>query len=321
MPGCPVGRGASGCPGAAAVSCGRDEVAARRVSLGSHWSARGLRRPEPTFRRTPARGFALCPSPGAGSAASPGELSRGPPAGPEERRPFEKVVNRESLVISGLRHFTGYRIELQACNQEAPEERCSVAAYVSARTMPEAKADDIVGPVTHEVFENNVVHLMWQEPKEPNGLIVLYEVSYRRHGDEEFICGRIPISSLVSLLPDTWVPLTFTVRGSRVGPGREAVRRATHGGSSFQRKRSMSLAAERTVARAHVPGFGQLMAQAAVLPSRPGAPVRASGLQRHRPSRQPLPGTAPLTLQGNVERGTSYSPLQKTLSVDKIGPT
>lgn len=25
---------------------------------------------------------------------------------------------------------------------------------------------------------------MWQEPKEPNGLIVLYEVSYRRYGDE-----------------------------------------------------------------------------------------------------------------------------------------
>lgn len=59
------------------------------------------------------------------------------PTSSEEHRPFEKVVNKESLVISGLRHFTGYRIELQACNQDSPEERCSVAAYVSARTMPE----------------------------------------------------------------------------------------------------------------------------------------------------------------------------------------
>ena len=59
------------------------------------------------------------------------------PTSPEEHKPFEKVVNKESLVISGLRHFTGYRIELQACNQDSPEERCSVAAYVSARTMPE----------------------------------------------------------------------------------------------------------------------------------------------------------------------------------------
>uniref|UniRef100_G1QHU4 Insulin receptor n=1 Tax=Nomascus leucogenys TaxID=61853 RepID=G1QHU4_NOMLE len=118
-------------------------------------------------------------------AAFPNTSSTSVPTSPEEHRPFEKVVNKESLVISGLRHFTGYRIELQACNQDTPEERCSVAAYVSARTMPEAKADDIVGPVTHEIFENNVVHLMWQEPKEPNGLIVLYEVSYRRYGDEE----------------------------------------------------------------------------------------------------------------------------------------
>lgn len=59
------------------------------------------------------------------------------PTSQEEHRPFEKVVNKESLVISGLRHFTGYRIELQACNQDSPDERCSVAAYVSARTMPE----------------------------------------------------------------------------------------------------------------------------------------------------------------------------------------
>uniref|UniRef100_A0A2K5CFX9 Tyrosine-protein kinase receptor n=1 Tax=Aotus nancymaae TaxID=37293 RepID=A0A2K5CFX9_AOTNA len=118
-------------------------------------------------------------------AALPNTSSTMEPMSPEEPKPFEKVVNRESLVISGLRHFTGYRIELQACNQDTPEERCSVAAYVSARTMPEAKADDIVSPVTHEILENNIVHLMWQEPKEPNGLIVLYEVSYRRYGDEE----------------------------------------------------------------------------------------------------------------------------------------
>ncbi|NWZ10803.1 INSR protein, partial [Agelaius phoeniceus] len=98
--------------------------------------------------------------------------------GAEEQKPFEKVLSKESLVISGLRHFTGYRIELHACNHDAQESRCSVAAYVSARTMPEAKADDIVGPVSHELVEKNTVHLKWQEPKEPNGLIVLYEVNY-----------------------------------------------------------------------------------------------------------------------------------------------
>ncbi|XP_053147694.1 insulin receptor [Hemicordylus capensis] len=107
--------------------------------------------------------------------------------GPESTgapKPLEKVVLKESLVISGLRHFTGYRIEIQACNREAPQ-KCSVSAYVSARTMPEAKADDVVGPVSHEVFDKNVVHLRWQEPRNPNGLIVLYEVHYGRLGDAE----------------------------------------------------------------------------------------------------------------------------------------
>uniref|UniRef100_A0A4X2JTI9 Tyrosine-protein kinase receptor n=1 Tax=Vombatus ursinus TaxID=29139 RepID=A0A4X2JTI9_VOMUR len=106
------------------------------------------------------------------------------PASTEEPKPFEKVKSKESLVISGLQHFTGYRIELQACNHDEQESRCGLAAYVSARTMPEAKADDIVGAVTHEVLEN-VVHLRWQEPKHPNGLIILYEVNYWRVGDTE----------------------------------------------------------------------------------------------------------------------------------------
>ncbi|CAI5799218.1 insulin receptor [Podarcis lilfordi] len=112
-----------------------------------------------------------------------GNGSTAAPASPPEPKPFSKVVFKESIVISNLQHFTGYRIKIQACNHEVPQE-CSSEAYVSARTMPEAKADDIVGPVTHEL-DKNVVHLRWQEPKEPNGLIILYEVNYGRLGDSE----------------------------------------------------------------------------------------------------------------------------------------
>ncbi|XP_078412186.1 insulin receptor-like isoform X1 [Cetorhinus maximus] len=105
---------------------------------------------------------------------------------PEEEYPklLEKVWMKESLVISNLRHFSGYRIEIHACNHDVETGGCSVAAYVSARTMPEAKADDIVGPVTHEVIDK-VVHIKWEEPKNPNGLIVLYEVHYKRLVDSE----------------------------------------------------------------------------------------------------------------------------------------
>ncbi|XP_058019223.1 insulin receptor [Ahaetulla prasina] len=111
-------------------------------------------------------------------------MSTTTPEVPEEPKPFQMMVFKESVVISNLQHFTGYRIEIQACNREALTV-CSVAAYVSARTMPEVKADDIVGPVTHVLIDKNTVYLKWQEPKEPNGLIILYEVNYGRLGDSE----------------------------------------------------------------------------------------------------------------------------------------
>ncbi|XP_029470000.1 insulin receptor [Rhinatrema bivittatum] len=109
------------------------------------------------------------------------------PESPESFKLFQKVWYKESLVISNLRHFTGYRIEIHACNHMLEPTGCSVAAYVSARTMPEVKADEVVGPVTHELISPNIIHLKWQEPKEPNGLIVLYEVIYWRLGEGEEI--------------------------------------------------------------------------------------------------------------------------------------
>ncbi|KAL4608045.1 insulin receptor-like [Arapaima gigas] len=94
------------------------------------------------------------------------------------------VYGKESTVISNLRHFTSYQIEIQACNHPTERTRCSMTAYVSARTMPEEKADDIVGPITSTVMDFQV-HIHWQEPKAPNGMIILYEVVYKRQGDSE----------------------------------------------------------------------------------------------------------------------------------------
>ncbi len=46
------------------------------------------------------------------------------------------------------------------------------------------KADDIEGPISYEVTENSV-HITWQEPAAANGMIILYEVNYKRLGDTE----------------------------------------------------------------------------------------------------------------------------------------
>lgn len=49
------------------------------------------------------------------------------------------------------------------------------------------KADDIPGPVTHEIVmaEPPYVLIKWNAPSSPNGLIVLYEVFYSKVGEAE----------------------------------------------------------------------------------------------------------------------------------------
>lgn len=46
------------------------------------------------------------------------------------------------------------------------------------------KADDITAPIKCMVTESTV-HITWQEPAAPNGMIILYEVNYKRLGDTE----------------------------------------------------------------------------------------------------------------------------------------
>lgn len=98
-----------------------------------------------------------------------------------------KVFSKESTVISNLQHFTSYKIEIMACNHPTDPDRCSMATYASARTMPEEKADDIPGTVTHEILHGDThsVLIKWNAPLSPNGLIILYEVFYGKVGDGE----------------------------------------------------------------------------------------------------------------------------------------
>uniref|UniRef100_A0A4W5RFB8 Tyrosine-protein kinase receptor n=1 Tax=Hucho hucho TaxID=62062 RepID=A0A4W5RFB8_9TELE len=130
---------------------------------------------QPSFATTPAtlpEGFA----------------TRGPDSddgnGAESTKIQLTVFSKESTVISGLRHFTSYQIDVLACNHPTDPSRCSMAAFVSARTMPEDKADDIVGPISYDVAEYTV-NIKWLEPNAPNGMIILYEVNYKRLGDTE----------------------------------------------------------------------------------------------------------------------------------------
>ncbi|XP_064336607.1 insulin-like growth factor 1 receptor isoform X1 [Camelus dromedarius] len=98
----------------------------------------------------------------------------------ETEYPFfeSRVDNKERTVISNLRPFTLYRIDIHSCNHEAEKLGCSASNFVFARTMPAEGADDIPGPVTWEPRPENSIFLKWPEPENPNGLILMYEIKY-----------------------------------------------------------------------------------------------------------------------------------------------
>ncbi|XP_078526892.1 insulin receptor [Lissotriton helveticus] len=139
--------------------------------------------PRPSRKRRDLVGIANGSMPLTTTTPVPNASAPSVPGNQEPTKFVQKVWYKESLVISGLRHFTAYRIEIHACNHML-ERGCSVPAYVSARTMPETKSDDIIGPVSYEYQNPNIV-LKWQEPPSPNGLIILYEVHYLKLGDKE----------------------------------------------------------------------------------------------------------------------------------------
>uniref|UniRef100_A0A8C3QAH5 Tyrosine-protein kinase receptor n=1 Tax=Geospiza parvula TaxID=87175 RepID=A0A8C3QAH5_GEOPR len=97
---------------------------------------------------------------------------------------FEDKVVRDRAVLSRLRHFTEYRIDIHACNHAAHTVGCSAATFVFARTMPERASDNIPGNVTWEPAGKNSVLLRWEEPRNPNGLILKYEIKYSRETEE-----------------------------------------------------------------------------------------------------------------------------------------
>ncbi|NXD97198.1 INSRR protein, partial [Chaetorhynchus papuensis] len=133
-----------------------------------------------TIPRTPKqrRDVVAVTSPANASSAEPLAPSR--PGG--EPKPdfqiFEDKVVRDRAVLSRLRHFTEYRIDIHACNHAAHTVGCSAATFVFARTMPELQADNIPGNVTWEPAGKNSVLLRWEEPRNPNGLILKYEIKY-----------------------------------------------------------------------------------------------------------------------------------------------
>lgn len=113
----------------------------------------------------------------------------------EKDLPFNKVIvqtpvqrNDMSYIISNLGHFQDYRIEVIACQERDPRETdkmklCSIRAISLGRTLPDKNADNI-DPKTIQIYKmsnkTGEVIVKWDEPKEPNGLILSYDIQYSK---------------------------------------------------------------------------------------------------------------------------------------------
>ncbi|XP_076760117.1 insulin-like receptor-like [Xylocopa sonorina] len=103
---------------------------------------------------------------------------------------FERLVpsTNTSFVMTNLRHFAAYNIEVEACRAQEMNDtygKCSTKSMKTHRTLLKNGADDIP-PNTFKMSisgENNsltMVTLQWDEPPQPNGPIITYEIEYKR---------------------------------------------------------------------------------------------------------------------------------------------
>lgn len=107
-----------------------------------------------------------------------------------DRREGQIILNVTSTtaVISQLHHFAEYRISVRACRELEEGEsqnttNCSDWSIDTVRTLRKVGADDInIANVTVEVLNqtSGSVKLKWAEPVNPNGMIVTYQVEYKR---------------------------------------------------------------------------------------------------------------------------------------------
>lgn len=117
------------------------------------------------------------------------------PEGPDKKENgvfvyFERKVPATNLtfVMRNLRHFGKYNILVMACrdkeaNKDEPE--CSNQSMKSFQTLRLEHADDIPsGSFGANKLPSNdsttSIKLSWQEPPQPNGVIVAYQIEYNR---------------------------------------------------------------------------------------------------------------------------------------------
>uniref|UniRef100_H2YE97 Tyrosine-protein kinase receptor n=1 Tax=Ciona savignyi TaxID=51511 RepID=H2YE97_CIOSA len=134
---------------------------------------------------------------------------------------LEQTVNttsnrtEESLLITGLHHFSEYYIEVSACNQAS----CSSTAVMTRRTKKLAGVDKINDNSLKYIpglDSKQVGAVAWIAPSDPNGLIVSYTLEFTK---QDQVAGRNECCSVTKFnekgscdIPDGLSPGKYRVR-------------------------------------------------------------------------------------------------------------
>ncbi|KAJ6634889.1 Insulin-like receptor [Pseudolycoriella hygida] len=156
---------------------------------------------------------------------------------------YEEFYNNQTkasvhtFVLEKLRHFSMYSITVQACRDFndtnfSMNDYCSNIVMLNRRTERKDDADNIDAISFKRVPNSNssqsTIKLNWNEPKDPNGLILMYTISYKRIDLEHLqsteqcvtrhmhvnLSGEIPFLQLSNGNYSVWVRAT-----SLAGPG------------------------------------------------------------------------------------------------------
>ncbi|KAK9511749.1 hypothetical protein O3M35_000352 [Rhynocoris fuscipes] len=128
----------------------------------------------------------------------------------------------ETLVtLNNLKHFTAYTIEVIACRAKHSRDtnntqRCSANSFITLRTQPEPKADDIPGGLKISVT-NRTAAITWNPPV-ANGVTIAYmlEISRKDSGDDS--------KAMVECLPVALAKGYYEIRGVELGDYRVRMR-------------------------------------------------------------------------------------------------
>ncbi|XP_033634340.1 insulin-like peptide receptor isoform X1 [Asterias rubens] len=144
-------------------------------------SRKRRRRDVPDTPRVTLPSLTTPPTAGLGNDSTPNlKAPMGTSPAPTPLAPKETYVLDTSVVLNDLEHFSEYMIEVRACNSE----HCGLQMATFGRTLANAEADEIPSPVTANSTSKNPkdrsVKLTWEEPKNPNGIVIVHEVEFSK---------------------------------------------------------------------------------------------------------------------------------------------